>query len=232
MPPNAATRRDALAQFLALALVALLATLPFWLTDLDLRIARLFYHPELEDPWFLGRQLPWSLLYDAVPFIVGLILVGGLGILVAAWFKPGCRRHRRAAILVLGTLVLGPGLLVNAIFKEHWGRPRPQQVETLGGTQAYLPPLKRGEAGGGRAFPSGHSSVGFLLGVFFLIWRRRRPRLAWAALGGSLLLGALIGVARMAAGGHFLSDVLWSLAMTLGAAWLLHYWILRPTGPP
>lgn len=134
---------------------------------------------------------------------------------------------RRYALLLLGATLLGPGLVVNGVFKEHWGRPRPHQTLELGGTQVYVPPLAHTAGGLGKSFPCGHSSVGFTLGAFFLIWQRRRPRLAVTALLGSIVLGALLGIGRMTAGDHFLSDVIWSAVLAWGVAGLLYYGLLR-----
>jgi membrane-associated PAP2 superfamily phosphatase len=214
-------------QALVLGVIALFGTLPFWLTDLDLRVASWFYHPEADDPWPDGNRPLWSALYRAAPVITGVVLLGGLLVLIAGHLWPRLRPKRVYAVLVIATALIGPGLLVNAIFKDHWDRPRPHQVEALGGTAAYLPPLMPGESGGGKSFPGGHSSVGYMLGVFFLIWRRGRPWLAWAALAGSLVLGTLLGVSRMASGDHFLSDVIWSGVMAYGVALVLYFGVLR-----
>jgi hypothetical protein len=137
------------------------------------------------------------------------------------------RRIRLVAVFITAAAVLGPGLIVNGVFKDNWGRPRPNQIAELGGTGVYLPPLRRGEPGKGKSFPSGHASVGYMLGAFFLVWLRRRPALAWSALAGSVFLGTLIGVGRMAAGDHFLSDVIWAWVIAFGIAWLLYYPVLR-----
>ncbi|NCA70372.1 MAG: phosphatase PAP2 family protein, partial [Sphingobacteriia bacterium] len=72
-----------------------------------------------------------------------------------------------------------------------------------------------------------HSSVGYMLGVFFMIWLRRRPLLAWTALAGALVLGTLLGIGRMAAGDHFLSDVIWSAVIVHAIALGLYYFVLR-----
>jgi hypothetical protein len=135
---------------------------------------------------------------------------------------------RPQAALVLAVMVLGPGLMVNAVLKEHWGRPRPHQTLDLGGTQDFVPPLAMGAQRSGKSFPCGHSSVGFALAVFYLIWRRRRPRLARVALVGALVVGGLLGVGRMAAGDHFLSDVIWSAVIVYGVALALYQWMRIP----
>ena len=225
----APTSRDWLPQLAVLVLLALLGTLPFWWTDLDTRVAAFFYDPAAEDPWAGSSRPLWAFLYQAAPLIAGLILIGSLLTFAAALIWPSLRRLRRYAVLLMAATLLGPGLVVNGVFKDHWGRPRPHQTLALGGTQAYVPPLAHNAQGQGKgkSFPCGHSSVGYLLGVFFMIWRRRRPRLAWAALLGSIILGTLIGVARMSAGDHFLSDVIWSAVLAYGVAFLLYYFVLR-----
>ncbi len=140
---------------------------------------------------------------------------------------PRYKRLRIHATFVLLTAFLGPGLVVNAVLKEHWDRPRPHQTVELGGTRDYLPPLMMGDSGNGKSFPSGHASAGFMLGVFFLIWLRRRPALAYVALLGAIGLGVLLGIARMSAGDHFLSDVIWSAVIVHSLAIILYYFVLR-----
>jgi len=42
-----------------------------------------------------------------------------------------------------------------------------------------------------------------------------------------LTFGALLGIGRMAAGAHFLSDVVWSALIVYGVAHVLYYYVLR-----
>ncbi len=219
-------------QLVLLAFLALVLTPVFWVTDLDLRIAHAFFRPAPEGPaWPLGARAPWTLLYRAVPWLTALLLGGSLAVLVGARRWPALRPWRTGAGALLLTLLLGPGLLVNGVFKDHWGRPRPRQVAELGGDRPYAPPLQPHFGAGGRSFPSGHASVGFSLLALWLAWRRRRPRLARAMLALALALGGLTGVARMAAGGHFLSDVLWAGLLTALAA-VVGVWLAERWWPP
>ena len=227
MPTSLPLSRRWLPQLAVVALLALLGTLPFWLTDLDLRAAAAFYHPEAEDPWWESGKPFWLFWYQIAPLLVGLVMVGGLAVLAGSAIWPRLRRLRLAAVFLIATTLVGPGLLVNGIFKDHWGRPRPHQTLALGGTQAYVPPLALNADGKGKSFPCGHSSAGFALGAFFLLWQRRRPRLAWLALIGSTALGILLGIGRMSAGDHFLSDVIWSAVIPWGVALALYYLVLR-----
>lgn len=193
-PPLVSRRGEWLAQGLALVLLALLGTLPFWLTDLDIRAAAIFYHPQADDPWYTGGEPLWSFLYIASPLLTGLILLIAMLVLGAGRFWSWSRRLRCYAILLILLTIIGPGLVVNGLFKDNWGRPRPHQVEQLGGTRPYVPPLALGERGKGKSFPCGHSSVGYMLGVFFMIWLRRRPLLAWTALAGAWCSGPCSGL--------------------------------------
>jgi lipid A 4'-phosphatase len=222
----ATTRRYWLPQLVLLAVLAVVGTLPFWVSDLDLKVAGSFYHPGADDPWYQAQEPLWLLLYQLAPVLSGLVMIGSLLVLAVSGFVPRFRRLRLYAVFVIAVSVLGPGLLVNEVLKEHWGRPRPHQLTVFGGTKAYLPPLVRGESGEGKAFPCGHSSVGFALVVFVLIWLRRRPWLAAAALGLTLAVGALLGTGRIVAGDHFLSDVIWSGVIVYAAALGLYYFVL------
>ena len=227
MQTSVIPRRSWPAQLIVLVLLALVGTLPFWWTDLDTRAAALFYHPAAEDPWWESGRWFWVLLYQASPLIAGLLLIGSLLTIGASRIWPRLRRLQLYAILIMVTTLLGPGLIINGVFKDHWGRPRPHQTVALGGTQAYVPPLALTAEGQGKSFPCGHSSVGYLLGVFYMIWQRRRPRLALTALLASMVLGTLLGIGRMSAGDHFLSDVIWSAVLGYGIAFVLYYLVLR-----
>jgi membrane-associated phospholipid phosphatase len=127
----------------------------------------------------------------------------------------------RAAAFLLLSLALGPGLLVNAVLKDHWGRARPAQVEEFGGHQRFTPVLvPADQCARNCSFPAGHPAIGFYLVSFaFLV---RDPRQRRLAQGAAIAAGALIGVARMAQGGHFLSDVVFSGLLVYATSWLLY----------
>lgn len=207
---------------LVLATIGAAITLLFANGALDLAAARLFYSPG-EEHWPFGGEMPWSLLYKVAPWITASLVLGAMGALALGLMHKR-EAWRREATFMLLALVLGPGLLVNGVLKDHWNRPRPRDVVEFGGPSHYVPAPLRGE--GGKSFPCGHCSVGFLYGVGWWIWRRRRPRLAAVALATGALVGTALGIGRIAAGGHFASDVVWSAYIALGLAHILQVHLL------
>lgn len=193
----------------ALPLVLLLTlTLVIRLFDLDLRIEQCFFSPE--EGWLYGQLIPWRLLYryGVLPTVVVACLALIVSTLSFRWDR--LRGQRRAAWFLVLLSIAGPIVVVNLVFKEHWGRPRPGEVIQFGGQKTYLQAWEKGVSGEGRSFPCGHCSAAFFFFGFFFLARRRSRRWAYAALVFTLLYGALMGVARMTQGGHFPSDVLWS----------------------
>ncbi len=206
-------------------LLGLLLSIPFWLTDLDVQVARLVQAWNLDhggaqqDAWW------WRLPYQLPTVLVAAMILGALTAIIR-----GLRRRSsdlvRQGVYVLLVLTLGCGVLVNVILKDHWGRPRPRDTVAFGGSEAYVPPWIITD-GNGKSFPSGHVAVPAATLGLWMLWRRRRPRLARWCLAGSLMLTAWVGAVRMLALGHWLSDVLWATVLMFVVAALLHRLLLH-----
>lgn len=210
-------------------LVLLVLTLIFRNSDIDMQLARYCYSPEAG--WRFKDFWLWELLYQR-GMIPGVIIgVIGLGGLLLGWKLPQLRRQWRSYLLLLLLLAIGPGLLVNAIFKDHWGRTRPKHVVEFGGHLPYLKVWERGEPGASKSFPSGHASIGFYVIAPYFVLRKRRKLVAKVFLLGGTLYGALMGAGRLAQGGHFPSDVLWAWGMVYLSGILLCY-LLKPERLP
>jgi membrane-associated PAP2 superfamily phosphatase len=197
----------------------------FLLSDFDLTWQRRFWSPETGWLWknhpavqFLYRFGTWPTLI--VGIASGLVWIGSMG--TGRW------KHFRPVSSFLSLLLLiGPGLLVNTVVKDHFGRPRPIQTAGFGGKLSFHVLGEPGFGSGGRSFPCGHASMGFYwLGLFVYFWSRRRG-IAWAFLGLGLVHGGIMGLGRMAQGGHWPSDVLWSAGFVYLTAWVIHRFATR-----
>lgn len=198
----------------------ILSTTIITLTGADLTVSELFY---INGSWPIGDMQPWQLLYrlDRGPSI-GMALFGLISVLIGFAYK-NCRSWIKPGLFLVILLTLGPGLIVNVVFKEYWGRPRPREITEFGGSKQFLQPWQKGIAHKGRSFPSGHASAAFYMTAPFFIYRRRKPLVAHAWLIGGIIFGLMMSVARLAQGGHFLSDNLWAWGMVHLTAVALYY---------
>jgi len=194
--------------------------------DLDLRLAALFYDPgrngfwRAPDPTFMrlrnaGIWLTTLIAATAVLAVLGKLVRPSMPMLI-----PG-----RAAVLMLTTLALGPGLLTNVVLKEHWGRPRPIDVGGFKGDEHFRPWWDpRGDCPRNCSFVAGDPS-----GAFWTLAPAAVVPPAWRmlAVGAALAFGAGVGVLRMAAGAHFFSDVVFAGVFMFLLIWLVHGVIYR-----
>jgi len=177
-----------------------------------------------------GFLLKGNAFFDAVHEHVGiliwLLMLGGFYLWLPdrlGLVPERLRRWRRAAAFVMLVVLLGPGLLVNVVFKDHWGRARPAQVDVFGGKARFTPAwVVSDQCRKNCSFVCGDASVGYALLAFAFFCRR--PRL-WLGIG--IGAGSALGLMRMGQGGHFLSDVIFSFYAVYFTAWLLQRWMTR-----
>lgn len=209
-----------------LPLLCLLLITP-WISQWDLQISNYFYMP--------GKgfsQLPhfhWIFTYGPWP---GLTLsIGSFALFLLSYGMTSLKRWRNPALLLTLTMAIGSGLIVHVLLKDHWGRPRPKQIEQFGGKQQFRPYYRPNffeQKEPAKSFPCGHCSTGFYFFALALIAKRSgNKRLFYSTLLLALLLGAGLSLARIAQGGHFLSDVLISGLIMWLTAYVLARWLLK-----
>lgn len=145
-----------------------------------------------------------------------------LGLCFVGWLVVTFSQRWKAWRLPLAFVVLagiaGPGVVVNAVFKDNWQRARPYQVQNFGGTQQFTrATVMTDQCDNNCSFVSGHVACGFFFSTLLLVHRRRA--LAWAV--GGTGAGLLVGFARMSDVAHWFSDVLWAYPITLASSWLV-----------
>ena len=102
--------------------VLTIITIIFRITYVDLKIARHFYVPSLE-LGFRETAYPWWLFYKygAIPSIVSVSIAGLF--FAIGFFNNILKQYRLRSLFVILLMTIAPGIIVNTIFKDHWGRP-------------------------------------------------------------------------------------------------------------
>lgn len=211
---------------LVLPLLILAAgTLVSWITDVDMRLAHLFY--DARTGAWPGADLAPIWLSNKYGQLVGWIpALLAIGVLCASIWNKRLAPHRKWALFLVLLLAIGPGLIVNPLLKDQWGRPRPSQTEEFGGRFDYQPAWVKSEPGDRRtSFPSGHAAMGFFFTAPYFILLARRRRAAYAWLAGGVCFGLFVGLARMVKGAHWASDILWSFGVVYLVAYALARWL-------
>lgn len=191
--------------------------------DLDRRWVSQYY----ESGFFLAEEQPYKWLYEegTIPSLI-LTLIAGLGV-AGSYLIKRLAPYRRSWLVVLLTALIGGTILINAILKDYWGRPRPRQVVEFGGAWEYLPFYQPGTPGRGESFPCGHCTSGFIF-ISLATFYRTQPLAAGGAVIGGLVYGVFISKARMVQGGHFPTDAFWSLGLVLASSFFFHLLLVRP----
>lgn len=196
---------------------------------IDLAVARYLYAATHA---IGGASKPWLLpiahivrkisLWIEIPFIALPVIAIGVKLALPRrrMLIPG-----RAVVLLLTSVILVPGLLVNGVMKNHWERPRPGHLVEFGGNQHFVPWWEpRGDCRRNCSFVSGEASAAFwTLAPAALMPPLWQP-LAYTA---AITFGTAVSLARMVMGGHFLSDTIFAGALTFLAIWLLYATIYR-----
>lgn len=200
--------------------VLLMALITPWTPALDQMIAHYFYYGNQNSPAFVSNSFTHSVYtYGLLPGqIVGILAAVGLFL---SFFSQFWKKYQKETLFLTLALILGPGLLINAVLKDHWGRPRPRQVIDYGGTQTFRPyyhPNFAHQPEPSKSFPCGHCSTGYYFLALGLIGRRlNNKKLSYWGFTLGILWGSVLGIVRMAQGGHFFSDVIMSALLI----WLL-----------
>lgn len=199
-------------------------------SSLDLKISSFFYTPVIGENGHFVSDATTQFIFkygEALGFAVG-----GLASLVffLSWFVRPFRTWQRGALALALTWILGAGLLINVTLKDHWGRPRPRQVTEFGGTHVfrpyYSPDFHTQESQ--KSFPSGHAATGFYYFSLVLVGLRYNKRYLFIlGLVMSMGLGLILSLCRIAQGGHFFSDTLFSALLMGWVALFVDYLVFK-----
>ena len=162
-----------------------------------------------------------------------IYMFGAIGLIPLIWLwgvvtkNPVLGLTKLPTLFLILSLALGPGLLINFVLKDHWGRPRPATITQFGGPNEFFAPgMPGGACPKNCSFPSGHAALAFWAVAPAALtparWRRK-------AIGAALIYGLIIGTIRIAEGGHFLSDVLYAGLITCAVTHILYKFLILPS---
>lgn len=190
---------------------------------IDIAVSNLFFAPQS------GFWLDQSSLFAELR---SLYLQGVYSVLlsaVALWYL-SLRLRQEVKIspavwgFVVTAIIVGPGLITNSIFKEHWGRARPANIDTFGGEASFTLPFRLAdECARNCSFVSGEgSAIAMVLFLFIaLAWphlRNARKPVMILACGI-----AAFGIAmRVMMGRHFFSDTIFAVLIMAVVAIVLY----------
>lgn len=206
----------------AAVLTAVVSGLALLFPGLDIAVAGLFHAPGVG----VGTEFPAEnviFLQDLRNAGLGVTRWATIVIVLAVLAKiltPLLARliPTRSLLFLVTTLAIGPGLLVNALLKEVWGRPRPSETTLFGGSWTFMPAwIPGGDCPTNCSFPSGEASgAAWLLALVFVVPERWRKATLALVVGWMVVISAN----RMAFGSHFLSDVVvgWCLMLLVVVA--------------
>lgn len=181
--------------------------------EIDLRVAAQFHDERYGFP--LGLVQPvrgvQTLLRIATASVVVVCLLLLVWKTMTPRHSPG-RMPRAAIAFILLGLAVGPGLVVNTLFKDNWGRARPAHLDQFEGDKEFSPALVMADqCVSNCSFVSGDAAVAFYLAALAFVFPRRAAR--WLRRG--IAFGLVIGMFRIGQGGHFVSDVWFAGVFTL-----------------
>nr|WP_316629919.1 phosphatase PAP2 family protein [uncultured Brevundimonas sp.] len=186
----------------------------------DIAVSHLFYRPQAG--FFLGGDPVLKALRRSSTVVIGLMLLGALGRMLWVWGRgrPWGDAARRA-LFVVSALALGPGLTINLVFKELWGRARPVQIEAFGGDAVFTPAWMFSDACRSNcSFVSGEGAgAAWMVGAVLVLTPAQ-----WGPVVVPLAIAYAFALSmnRLAFGGHFLSDILLSWGLTAMVMLALH----------
>jgi lipid A 4'-phosphatase len=212
--------------FIALAVAVVVGALFCIYAQFDLDLSGLFFNPDTHRFRVYGQH--WEQhARDASRWLIILLVAPGFLALGGKLIFPRRRMliGGRSALLLVLTLALGPGLLANTLLKDHWGRSRPIDVIEFGGADPFTPWWNPGgPCPNNCSFIAGEPS-----GAFWTLAPATMAPPQWRLLayGGAIAFGIALGVLRIAAGGHFFTDVAFAGVFMYLVVWSTYGFIFR-----
>ena len=210
---QAQNSKNWLMELILIAFIVVISLFFLIFPEFDIWFSDLFH---AEDAGFWAKSVPlFGFLREIGPSLVWIVALSSCVAIVLYFLLASIPTLYgfQLPIFLLVSLILGPWIVVNEIFKDLWGRPRPHMTEIFGGDAPYVPVWYISDyCPNNCSFVSGEASISIWLVAVILV-----APIVWRfpiAIVMSMLT-VILSLNRIAFGGHFLSDVLLSLGITL-----------------
>ncbi|PLW76352.1 phosphatase PAP2 family protein [Cohaesibacter celericrescens] len=198
--------------YFATLLVLLLSMVFLVVPEIDLWVSGLFFDAQ-DKFWLKGAWFPLRLRKLGI-FAPRLIIILMALFFVARLFWPNLKKLFALShmLFLMVAAIIGPGLIVNLLLKANWGRARPVQTDLFGGDWPYSQVwVIADNCQKNCSFVSGEGAMSFwMLGLILLLPLGWRKVSFWIIATFALL----VSFNRIVFGGHYLSDILLSWALT------------------
>lgn len=236
-------------------LILIIGTIIFRINDgsYDIAITETFYDAAspVGERFFLAKAQPWDWFKKNDESFALMLIIPLIAMVIVGTVNPKYKPLIKYGLFGITSVIIGPGLLVNVIFKGYWGRPRPSQTYIWPNSEdadnlpfykvwdpAFLDGLDK------TSFPCGHASIVIVyIVVFFILMNPENAAfligeykvwkikffifLKYAGLFIASVGGFLMGMTRIVQGAHYASDVLWAFGMVLLVNWVLYYFAFK-----
>lgn len=183
--------------------------------EIDLTVSRWFFD-SASGSWPIAQNPFWQVVRKTLWRLADLSFVAALAVVVLRTLVPGWRKSGRAAAGFLAlSYFLGPGLVVNVLLKEHWGRARPLDVTEFGGDHLFTSALTiTNQCAHNCSFVGGEASsfAALFFVLFFVLRADLHSQSAYLKLGVASCVAVFGSLLRVAFGHHFLSDIFFAWA--------------------
>ena len=197
--------------FKTLTITLLLSIVFFLFPTLDITVSGLFFG---QDGKFIANESDWFIYFIRkmlLPLMALLVFfVPIVAVIKQIYFKEKIINIPvREWVYLFSCLIVGTGIVVNSIFKNLWGRARPNDTIQFGGQEPFtIPWLNVDYCSTNCSFVSGDVSFFTLSLAILLIFKKT----SWNIFAYLSIL--LISLLRIMEGDHFLSDTVMSFIIT------------------
>ena len=181
--------------------------------NLDIEVSSLFYSEKIG--FLYKEQAIVVLFYKAVPILTkSFVLVCALYLLyILIKFKNFKKTLSSWAFFLIISAIIAPGITVNSLLKDNFGRARPREIIEFGGNKEFSRAFSfSDQCPRNCSFSSGHAAMGYSFSsIAYVAGNLYFSRIYIAGI----FFGSIVGLSRIIMGGHFASDVIISAFLVL-----------------